>query len=174
MKNIYSFSEFYGFLQALPDLDIVPEATARNLKESSLRMLNVATPSPDADVCKLDVEIVASQYELTSDADVSQATIQSYKSRLQSAIQKFIDYQNKKFGVVMVKNEQCEPILPRRRRRVTSTEVKKDATVEAVKTFELPIPIRDGLVLKVDNLPMDLSYDEAERIATIIKSFAIK
>ncbi|MBP1521142.1 hypothetical protein IVU49_23170 [Salmonella enterica subsp. enterica serovar Worthington] len=42
-----------------------------------------------------------------------------------------------------------------------------------VKTFELPIPLRDELTVIIGNLPRDLTKDEARRISTIIESFAV-
>lgn len=42
-----------------------------------------------------------------------------------------------------------------------------------VKTFDLPIPLRDDLTVIVGNLPRDLTKDEAKRISTIIESFAV-
>ncbi|AIR03391.1 hypothetical protein JT31_01745 [Cedecea neteri] len=170
-KNIFSYAEFYGFLQALPDLGIVPEATARNLKESSLRLFNVTSPLPETDIRDLDVNEVVGDYKMFSSVDVSRATIQSYKSRLLSAIQKFVEFQQLKYGVVMESIPQEESVKPKRRKRVDG---KHENALEAIKTFALPIPIRDGLILRIENMPMDLSFDEAERIATIIKSFAIK
>ncbi|EMI4428872.1 hypothetical protein V6478_002270 [Providencia rettgeri] len=56
------------------------------------------------------------------------------------------------------------------------TQKKKVEVVEeeTVKTFSLPIPLREDLIVTIENLPRDLSEDESTRIATIIQSFAIK
>lgn len=43
-----------------------------------------------------------------------------------------------------------------------------------IKTFSLPIPLRSDLILKIENLPLDLSEEEAERIAKIVKSYALQ
>ncbi|HCM61232.1 MAG TPA: hypothetical protein DIT05_01620 [Morganella sp. (in: Bacteria)] len=50
----------------------------------------------------------------------------------------------------------------------------QDKVEETVKTFSLPVPLREDLIVAIENLPRDLSEEEADRIATIIKSFAIK
>ncbi|HEJ9722154.1 hypothetical protein JEP26_09220 [Proteus mirabilis] len=59
-------------------------------------------------------------------------------------------------------------------KRKPAQKKKIEEEVEVVKTFSLPIPLRENLIVNVDNLPRDLSEEEADRIATIIKSFAIR
>ena len=38
----------------------------------------------------------------------------------------------------------------------------------------LPIPIRDGVFVRIAHLPPDLTQAEAERIASIVRAFANK
>ena len=47
------------------------------------------------------------------------------------------------------------------------------AMSNAAKTFELPIPLREELIVMISNLPRDLTKDEAKRISNIVESFAV-
>ncbi|MED5697572.1 hypothetical protein [Enterobacter ludwigii] len=165
-NEMYSYEEFDKFLNELTTLGIVNEATARNLKDASLRLLATYDPSDEEDVRDLDLDEIVNRYSETSGVDVSNASLQAYKSRLSSAIKKFIDYQ--KDNQIDDEQEDSAYLLKKR------SPSRKVTSATEVKTFELPIPIRDGLILRVHNLPMDLTIDEADRIANIIKSFAIR
>ena len=173
--EMFSFSEFEKFLNDLPNLGLVNEATARNLRDASTRLLATHEAGFDEDVRDLDIDVVVNQYSETSGVEVSNASLQSYKSRLSSAIKKFIDYQKDVFG----DDDQAEvtnTFKKKRNQKKTSTSSMgaMPSEVNDIKTFDLPIPIRDGLILTVGKMPLDLTNDEAERIATIIKSFAVK
>ncbi|MEJ0233165.1 hypothetical protein Q0L23_28720 [Klebsiella michiganensis] len=172
-EDIYSYEKFEEFLQRLPQLNIVTEATARNLKESALRLLATYSPDSDEDIRDMDVDEAISRYCESSGVDVSNSTLHSYKSRLASAIEKFIEFQNAHNAKADdVDNEKSKP---KRRRRMPKQPAPLSATItDPIKTFDLPIPLRDGMIITVGKLPMDLTIDEAERIATIIKSFAVR
>ncbi|HAG4306698.1 TPA: hypothetical protein G8369_004595, partial [Salmonella enterica] len=57
-----SVQAFKGFLEELMSLNIMKEATARNLKNSSARLLTVVKEEEMDDVTKLDVNELAERY----------------------------------------------------------------------------------------------------------------
>lgn len=165
----YTIKAFQDFLQILPELGIVNDATARNLRDSSLRLLTVlGSDLTDGDIRDYSVANLASSYAESAETKPSESSLQAYKSRMQSAIDKFIAYQNGEPGVSGVDCNQ-----KKERKKVAP---KKKMGIEeqvGVKTFELPIPLRGDLIVTIGNLPRDLTKDEAKRISLIVESFAM-
>ncbi|HIH1406127.1 TPA: hypothetical protein ACYJHX_001680 [Salmonella enterica] len=164
----YTIKAFQDFLQMLPDLNIVNDATARNLRDSSLRLLTVLGPNEEnGDIRDYSVASMASTYAESAENKPSESSLQAYKSRMQSAIDKFISYQN---GDDVPDTNTSQK---KERRKVAS---KKKAVIEeqpSVKTFELPIPLRGDLIVTIGNLPRNLTKEEAKRISNIVESFAM-
>lgn len=164
----FQISEFKEWLQNLPALNIVNDATARNLRDSSLRLLTVLGPDgTDGDIREYSVATMAEMYAQSAETKPSGNSLQAYKSRMQSAVDKFIAYQN---GELDVDNA----IQPAKKERNKVASKKKAAEDDSgIKTFELPIPLRGELIVTIGNLPRDLTKEEAKRISLIVESFAM-
>ncbi|MDS1503807.1 hypothetical protein [Shigella boydii] len=165
----YTIKAFQDFLQMLPELGIVNDATARNLRDSSLRLLTVlGADFTDADIRDYSVANLASSYADSAESKPSESSLQAYKSRMQSAIDKFISYQNGEINV------SVGDVNKKKERKKMAPKKKAVADVQVgVKTFELPIPLRGDLIVTIGNLPRDLTKDEAKRISLIVESFAM-
>jgi hypothetical protein len=164
----YTINSFQDFLQLLPSLHIVNDATARNLRDSSLRLLTaLGENAGNGDIRDYSVANLASAYAESAEAKPSESSLQAYKSRMQSAIEKFIAYQNGELEELINVNPQ-----KKERKKVVAKKKTTDEVVE-VKTFELPIPLRGDLIVTIGNLPRDLTQEEAKRISNIVESFAM-
>lgn len=165
----YSIKSFREFLESLPDLNIVNDATARNLRDSSFRLLTVlGADIVGGDIRDYSVASLVKSYEEAAETKPSEASMQAYKSRMQSAIEKFIAYQD---GAI-----EAQPVSsPEKKERKKVVPRKKTVRDEdvGIKTFELPIPLRGDLIVTIGNLPRDLTKEEAKRISTIVESFAV-
>ncbi|QQN36600.1 hypothetical protein JHW33_08315 [Rahnella aceris] len=187
MSSDYSSDAFIEFLEQLPELGLTNEATARNLKNSSLLLM---ADLKVGDMREISPEMLVRSYIENADPVPSESSKQAYKSRFRSALEKFIDYQttglvrhdlNEMFpngtldgfsgieGTIKANDESSKS----RKKTVTRKMAAKPKLSEEIKTFGLPIPLRNNLILKIENLPQDLTEDEAERISNIIKSFAL-
>ncbi|HBB9120187.1 hypothetical protein HW877_14685 [Serratia marcescens] len=196
MANELSIKAFVQFLESLPDLNIIPEATARNLKNSSLLLISSADLPEDEDVRTYAPDRYLEGYIRNSESYPSENTLQAYRSRLASAVRLFVEHvtgepltaTGKESGSEMLRNASANFLkitheelhqnlgstTKKRKASVARKSSVKDKQDDELKTFALPIPLRSDLILTIDNLPTDLSIDEAERIATIVKSFAVK
>lgn len=149
--------KFYAFVHDYERLTGSSRKTAENILSVCLRVENFIPRESPADAW--NVQLIVDKYADIS--TLSDDSKRSYLSRLNSAVSKFIAY------------EKGDDVTTKSTRQRSSISQKQPEAITD-KTFSLPIPLRDALIIKVENLPMDLSFDEAERIATIIKSFAIK
>lgn len=187
MSIDYSSDAFIKFLDVLPALEITNEATARNLKNSSMLLLSTSLGLPFEDMRFISVEELLQQYIAQAETPPSEASKQAYKSRFSSALAKFISYQNGEtkpdvkeliqnpvLGELVVNQENTDNVSSLTRKKTVSRKAPvKPKVSDEVKTFELPIPLRGDLIITIANLPRDLSKEEARRISTIVESFAI-
>lgn len=126
-------------------------AIKRIFKGSSFESVNI-----------LDVEIgdVISEFR-NKNEDISPDTISTYKSRFTSALKDYIRYE--------VLGEKMPSIEDR---RVSTPRVDKLDDKTMVEVIDLPCPIRkNGHIVTIKNLPVDLTQDELTRLTSLIKDF---
>ncbi|WGL97383.1 hypothetical protein QE177_09125 [Arsenophonus sp. aPb] len=149
--------EFKRFVDKLTELNIVNKSTAENIQVACKA---IETSIPDGILAtEWDLDAITDSYRNSN--DIKEQTAKTYYSRFKSAVDKFKAY---------AEGRELKPVTNRKYSKNKNSEVEE----EAVKTFSLPIPLREALIVNIDNLPRDLSIDEAERIAVIIKSYAIR
>ncbi|HDN4736544.1 TPA: hypothetical protein P1129_004565, partial [Salmonella enterica subsp. enterica serovar Bareilly] len=134
-----SVQAFKGFLEELMSLNIMKEATARNLKNSSARLLTVVKEEEMDDVTKLDVNELAERYINATEPKPSDSSITAYKSRMESAIKKFVAYQaGETIPYIPVERQEEEEEL---------VELKQPVEVKSAtpSSYSLPVVIRPEL-----------------------------
>lgn len=147
---------FLKFVEGLGDLGVVSPRTADNI---SLVVTAITGHIPD-DVLATEWDVSAIVDSFQKEAGLTDSTAKTYHSRFKSAVDKFID---------VTEGKELKQVA--KRKSPAKSNVQDE---DGVKTFSLPIPLRENLIVAIENLPRDLSEEEAERIATIIKSFAIR
>ena len=170
MNDNYSTQAFFDFLMKLPNLGLINEATARNLKNSALLLLSVVDTSDNDDVRDLNVEDLITRYAETQANKPSESTIHNYRSRFKSAVNKFEEYT--RVGT-LVNLADTEGNLDGFDAVEQKMEKAKAARHEKVQTFNLPIVVRHetGAMITVQGLPTNITMEEAERIMSILKAY---
>lgn len=162
-----SVQAFKHFLEALISLNIMKEATARNLKNSSARLLTVVKEEEMDDVSQLDVDELANRYINTTEPKPSDSSITAYKSRTESAIRKFIAFQaGEEIPYNPIERQEEEQNLV----EVTN---QAEAKIAAPSSYSLPVVIRpeSGTTVTISGIPTDLTSEEAERISSVLKVY---
>lgn len=168
--NNFTLGEFILFLQCLPELNIVNnDATARNLKDASMRLISSIQNQTHMDIRDIKIDTLLDSYSDNADPIPSEATLNAYKSRMQSAIDKFLAYQTGNTSNAT----PTQPELKKERRKLVLKKKANTSIEGEVKTFELPIPLRGDIIVTIGNLPRDLTQEEAKRISNIVESFAL-
>lgn len=155
--------KFGEFIRNLSDADFTQKVgingkTADNIRQSANKVMEFIPDDAPATEWNID-DIVEGLFLIDG---ISESAVKGYKSRVKSAVKKFIAYSNGK--PIGSKPRDVKP-----KAKVIEAEVN----IEQVKTFELPIPLRSSLILNIANLPTDLTEEEAERVCRIIKSYAV-
>ncbi|EBB6672395.1 hypothetical protein G3Z16_004585 [Salmonella enterica] len=154
-----SKANFYSFIDQYADITGASPSTAGNVRSVCYLVKESLSDSVPAD--KWDTSGIINTYVMAN--GIAEDTQKSYISRFNGAVAKFIAY------------EKGEDVTVKQRRSPVKNSQSSPVSLQntLVKTFELPIPLRDELTVIIGNLPRDLTKDEARRISTIIESFAV-
>lgn len=154
-----SKNNFFVFVDNFAEITGASPSTAGNVRSVCYLVKDCISDTEGADTW--DASGIIDTYVTAN--GIADRTKQSYISRFSGAISKFIAYE---------KGENVK-VKPRRSPVKNTQSQQSESQIKSVKTFELPIPLRDELIVVVSNLPRDLSKEEAKRISTIIESFAV-
>ena len=183
MSNGRSTADLLTFLDYLSEKGLMPSATAASRKASANKMLAVLSEDESRDVTLLDMDDVALRFHNKSGQQYTPGSIQTYKSRVGSAIDDFRAYLANPLGFRTSSK-------PRQRNRATKSEPTKTDVVSAVRQEDaqqhsaasaptasapsiLPVALRPNLTIQIAGLPFDLTEAEAKKLANIILAHAL-
>ncbi|EOX8956813.1 hypothetical protein [Enterobacter pasteurii] len=153
-----SKANFYNFIDQYVEITGASPSTAGNVRSVCYLVKDYISDTATADTW--DTNSIINTYVMAN--GIAEDTQKSYISRFNGAVTKFIAH------------EQGEDVTVKQRRSpVKYAPSLVISNKFLVKTFDLPIPLREDLTVIVGNLPRDLTKDEAKRISTIIESFAV-
>lgn len=153
-----SKANFYNFIDQYVEITGASPNTAGNVRSVCYLVKDYISETATADTW--DTNSIINTYVMAN--GIAEDTQKSYISRFNGAVTKFIAH------------EKGEDVTVKQRRSpVKYAPSLVISNKFLVKTFDLPIPLRDDLTVIVGNLPRDLTKDEAKRISTIIESFAV-
>ena len=185
MSNGRSTTDLLRFLDYLAEKGLMPSATAASRKASANKMLAVLSAEESVDVTVLDMDDVALRFHNKNGKQYTPGSIQTYKSRVSSAIEDFRSYLNNPLGF-------RSSSKPRQRMKSVKekTEVKNLVVLEPTSSDEqpqyqnvaptsqsamhiLPVALRPNLTIQIAGLPFDLTEAEAKKLANIILAHAV-
>ncbi len=183
MENKYSESELLGFMDYLGDKGIVKLATAKSRKIAASKILGALDEHEKIDLRNLDREQAFTRFANKSGKDFTPDSLLTYKSRFFSALDDFLRWAGNPAAF--------KPAGSQRAARSTNEQTTQAKnTIKQLKTIStpqanthpnqheggqplvFPIPIREDVVVKIHNLPLDLTRAESERICAVIKALA--
>lgn len=154
-----SKANFYRFIDKYVEITGASPSTAGNVRSVCYLVKDSIPDTENAD--NWDTNGIINTYVMIN--GIAEDTQKSYISRFNGAVAKFIAH------------EKGEDVTVKQRRSpVKYTQSPMFVALSsAAKTFELPIPLREELIVMISNLPRDLTKDEAKRISNIVESFAL-
>jgi hypothetical protein len=187
MSNGRSTADLLKFLDYLAEKGLMPSATAASRKASANKMLAVLSEDETRDVTLLNMDDVALRFHNKNGQQYTPGSIQTYKSRVSSAIDDFRTYLENPLGF-------RSSSKPRKRNRSAKEPVTVSSSgVSIIRTSVaapavthsttqaplpagvsiLPVPLRQNLTIQIAGLPFDLTKSEAQKLANIILAHAM-
>lgn len=177
-----TLSGLLGFLDWMADEGYAPANTISSRKAAVNKVISSLGSDEVGAVLDVDVEDAINRFATKHGAGYSTGSLQSYKSRLRTALDDFREYKVDPVGFkpsgripVRSKPESSNGKPKKKLVRPAPSPVQPSApspSHTSIPTQDvIPIAIRDGLIVKIGGLPFDLTADEARKISNVILAF---
>jgi hypothetical protein len=170
----YSEASFGEFMRQCVVLRLHNPATLRSRKLAAEQLLTELKSHERNDLRLVDVDELCSRFYKLQDSTIRPESLDVYKSRLQDAIADFIAWTNDQ-----------ESFAPRESQFKATREMFKSESEEFQQAREelalnpprsplqiFPVPIREDLVVYIQNVPLNMTRKEADKIAAVVRALA--
>lgn len=183
----YSVISLYEFLDYVSDKGLIKQSTARNWKNAALRIFGILEESEQSDVRNIDIYSVCQRYANLKGKDVTLSSLQTYRSRLKSAVNNFVRYiddpRSYRPGINQRStrnNREKDSLVSEdkgKNEKIRSESIQSNVTdqtaTSTASTYPIPIPLREDLIIQLIGVPFDLTEAEAEKIARVVKALGV-
>ncbi|QKK03443.1 MAG: hypothetical protein HND55_12695 [Pseudomonadota bacterium] len=165
------------FLRQAGMQGLINPAAARSRLNAVDQLAAGLTADERRDLRQVDVDALVARFHKLEGESIRPEALDIYAQRLRMALTDFLTWLEQPDGFVSVGQERARA-TPRRAQEPGKADPTQDAAERIVlqatenPTSIVPVPIRDDVTVYVANLPINLSPEEADRIARIIQAFA--
>ena len=178
----YSVDALVNWLDYAISKGLLNRATTTSRKSAVLEVLvnsGIFDDSEKKDVRKLNSDETFTRYIHLNSKKYTPVTLNNYKSRIKNAIEVFVRYTDNPLGFSVNTPKQKKANTPKPSSK-PNTETQralivppKDEATNEVKTFDLPVPIRDGdHMVIISNIPKDIQEEDIKRISAVIRAYS--
>ncbi|TND05750.1 MAG: hypothetical protein FD120_963 [Gammaproteobacteria bacterium] len=177
-KN-YSLDALNKFFDFAAEKGLLKRNTALSRKLAANKILAVLDESEKADLRNADISKAFERFQNLQGTDYKPDSLQVYLSRLRTALSDFTSYVD---NPAAYKPTGAQRASPKGKREADNKIAVKNEGGRAEQGtpdshdsqhIVVPVPLREGLTVKISNLPSDLTAAEAGRLAAIIKAYAV-
>jgi hypothetical protein len=175
----YSVEDAEEFTNFAQKRGLVPTNTAKAWRSTLTKLASVMDDGEKKDIRSIDIEGLMTRFGHLHASNFAPSSLRTYGSRLTALVSEFVKwkenpaaYSYRTTTTPRAKKDQT-PSPDAKNKDAASSEAPK-TPVASQDTFVLPIPIRSDCFVEVRGLPVDLSEEEAEKIAGIIKAYSKK
>lgn len=171
----YSQLAFLKFLREGAVTGLTSPATARSRKLAAEHLLIQLKSHERSDLRLLDVDELCSRFHKLQGSTIRPENIQLYNERLCGALKDFISWTSDPAGFQSVEGEKPEAVLVASRDTSGQAQAREELALNPPRSpYEIfPVPIREDLVVYLQNIPLDLTQDEARKVAAVVQALAL-
>ena len=173
-SNNFSEAAFSDFMRQCGVSGLINPATARSRKLAADHLLTELKSHERNDLRLVDVDELCLRIHKLQDSTIRPESLEVYKSRLKDALADFFAW-----------SEDPEKFAPQESEQKVTREFLKRMPEDQKKAREelalnpprspleiFPVPIRENLVVYVQNVPLDMTRKEAEKICAVVRALA--
>jgi len=170
----YSESAFREFLRQSAVSGVVKPATGRARKLAAEQLLVQLKPHERLDLRAVDVDELCSRFHKIQGSTIRPENLQVYKQRLGTALIDFIRWRQNPAGFVSNEGEQPEAVVVAARDTQGQATAREELALNPPRSPHdiFPVPIRDNLVVYLQNIPLDMTAAEARKVAAVVQALA--
>ena len=171
----YSQKAFLEFLRQGAVTGITKPATARSRKLAAEQLLVQLKPHERDDLRLLDVDELCLRFHKLQGSTVRPETLQIYNERLCSGLKDFISWIEDPTSFRSIEGEKPESIIVASRDTPGQAQAREELALNAPRSPHdiFPVPLREDLVVYLQNVPLDLTRAEANKVAAVVRALAL-
>jgi hypothetical protein len=175
----YSIDAFNRFFDHAAEKGLIKRNTAISRKAATNKILAVLEKSELTDLRTLDLDSTFERFQNLQGMKYKPDSMQVYMSRARTAVGDFIAYVDNpasfKSSTTQRSNTKTKSGGTEAKGKVVKKQKDTDDELDqhGIKHIIVPIPLRENLTVKISNLPADLTQAEADRLAAIVKAYAV-
>ncbi len=180
----YSLQALNAFLDYLSAKHLLNKNTAQSRKAAANKVLAVLDEQEAQDLRQVDIDLTFQRFANKDGKSYKPDSLMVYRSRLKASLDDFFSYVENpaqfrpsvKIGggsVKAARKEQKKDSARSENGGASSQEPTAITTLRHADHLSIPVPLRDGVVVKITGVPADLTENEAARLAAIIKAYAM-
>jgi hypothetical protein len=171
----YSQAAFLEFLRQAAVAGITKPATARSRKLAAEQLMGQLKAPERLDLRLLDVDELCSRFHKLEGSTIRPETLQLYNERLTSGIKDFISWTSDSSLFVSVEGEKKEAVVVAARDTAGQAQAREELALDPPRSPHdiFPVPLRDDLIVYLQNVPLDMTQAEARKIAAVIHALAL-
>jgi hypothetical protein len=183
----YSSENLLRFLAMAADKGLMNKNTALAIRNASGKILDILEDHERIDVRSIDRERVFQRFQNLNGMRYSPESLASYRSRFTTALDEFVAYTTNPSAYKPQgrKGGPSKKLQAGTQARVKKTKPSKAShegggtslvpvSASAVAdSLMIPVPIREGAMVRIFGIPTDLTIDEAKKISAVIQAYAV-
>lgn len=184
----YSLDAFNKFLDNAATKGYMNRNTAQGRKAAANKVLTILDPTELMDLRTVDIDRTFDRFQNLQGLNYTPDSLQIYLSRAKSAVGEFISWVDNPSAYKMPKPQKAVTRAKNNsnngnsdktankvaeNRQLPETNPVQSEQYQESRHIVVPIPLRENLIVKISNLPADLTPSEADRLAAIVKAFAV-
>ncbi len=171
----YSQTAFLEFLRQGAITGITKPAIARSRKLAAEQLMGQLKAPERLDLRLLDVDELCLRFHKLEGSTIRPETLQLYNDRLTSGLKDFVSWTSDPAKFVSVEGEKSEAVEVAARDTPGQAQAREELTLDPPRSPHdiFPVPLRDDLVVYLQNVPLDMTQAEARKIAAVINALAL-
>jgi len=180
----YSISEFNRFLDHASEKGILKRNTAQSRKAATNKILDVLEEAELNDLRGVDLDATFERFQNLKRMEYTGDSMRVYLSRARTAIGDFICFVDNPASfkpAAAQRNSKKTKGAESGEGRAGKMSKKQNVNEGGGQSEEhhdpkhitIPVPLRADLTVKISGIPADLTPGEADRLAAIVKAYAV-
>ena len=171
----YSENSFTSFMRQSVVAGLVNPATLRARKLAAEQLFSELKSHERQDLRLLDVEELGARFHKLEDSSIRPESMAVYQSRLRDALADFIAWTDNPTDFTPRDSEQKQLREMLRSEPEGHRQAREELALNPPRNPHeiFPVPIREDLVVYLQNVPLDMTQREAEKIAAVVRALAV-
>jgi hypothetical protein len=171
----YSQSAFLEFLRHGAVTGLTKPATARSRKLAAEILLVQLKTEERQDLRLLDVNELCRRFHKLQGSTIRPETLQLYNERLTAGLKDFVSWTSDPANFETVEGEKQEAVMVAARDTPGQAQAREELALNPPRSPHdiFPVPLREDLVVYLQNIPLDMTRAEARKIAAVVQALAL-